>query len=102
MSIDNVLQEHQNWHAETFPNATTQACEDKLREEVLELLEKLGSCGDVKETFLEIADVFFTSAKYMHSMGYDIEYFLDLKLSVIKKREYGEELTNGDRVKLSA
>lgn len=93
--MDEIQKDIVNWHKKTFPNATDEALNDKLAEESLELLEALVlGQGDVVE---EIADVFIVSCTFLDRHGLSFADFVAKKMEINKKREWGEEVKNGDR-----
>ncbi len=86
-----------DWHKKTFPNATHEAVEDKLLEEVDELIYAILN-NDNESILEEVADVFIVSfvliERYTNKRFFDI---IDKKMNINKARKWGKEIDNGDR-----
>lgn len=94
MIIEDIEKEVLAWHRETFPNATTEACYEKLREESQELLEAFTGPESIED---EIADVCIVAISLLNRFGMSLSGIIKNKLEINKCRKWGEEDENGDR-----
>ena len=74
------------WHRETFPRATKEAIENKLNEELGELVYALRYCKDehIKE---EMADVAIVMCSLCDKLGVKLHNIVGAKLEVNRGRE---------------
>ena len=93
IEIENKIEE---WHTNTFPNATEKAIQDKLIEECIELLHAIKD-KDTNNIIEEIADVFIVSCSLLSRKGLSFNGVVTNKLEVNKKRVWGKEDSQGDR-----
>lgn len=88
------------WHKETFPNATTAAVMRKCIEESHEKVEAMLLDEPVKNIAMEIADETITNIVWLNRHGFSLEGVVRDKLAILYSREWGEELEDGNRLKL--
>lgn len=90
------------WHKNTFPNATIEAVQEKLEEEVGEFFEVVEKRDDAKpvEYWDELADVIIVNMVFVNKTSNGEICLADIirrKLEINKKRQWGKETENGDR-----
>ncbi len=96
--MNSIQKEVVNWHSDTFPNATTHAIQDKLKEEAQELIDALNTMPlDARDISLEVADVIIAASALFNRWDIDLDQVVLNKLAVNRERAWGKELPNGDR-----
>jgi len=101
MTIEDIEKEVLEWHRETFPNATDEAIDDKLQEEVAELNGEIYFGDDKGKKANEIADVCIVSIAMLARMHTSLSAIIAAKLAVNKARTWGPEQPDGNRIKES-
>ena len=96
--MNSIQEQIVEWHRATFPNASTDAVQDKLSEEAQELVDVLKDLPlDTRDISLEIADVIIVSCALIDRWGLGIDQIVLDKLAVNRERAWGKETANGDR-----
>lgn len=93
-------QEILSFQKATWPNATIEAIEKKFHEEEREAHVEVFYRKDRHAAGLEIADYFIMATRWLDHYGLSITDCIAEKLAIIKGREYGPEMADGDREKI--
>jgi phosphoribosyl-ATP pyrophosphohydrolase len=94
-----VKHEVTRWHRKTFPNVKKSAMLAKIKEECQELIEAADS-GITDDIMAELADLRIVSeAFFRFHKNTSLDSETMKKLAINRKRVWGEETPDGDRVR---
>jgi len=94
--MENIEKAVLKWHKETFSNATVHAITNKLDEEIGEYQRS----QDIENMIEELADIAIVSITLLDRLGTSLSSEISRKLEINKKRVWGAETENGNRLRV--